>query len=299
MNISLPAHFLLFIWVGLMASSFVVSESLLPYANPIASTGLRFLLAVVFMLPFIVRHYSLSISRALFTRYLFASLFLVLFFVGLFESLKTTTPLRTSVIYTLLPLLTVFLSYFRLNMKVSRRQLLGFILGSVGAIGVLLAGNEQLNSMLSWSAGDMIFLLACLSLSVHVVLIKQWAAEEPPALSAFYILACGGLILLPLLLLYGDIGNIAWDNSVFWYSLLYLTLFTTLATFLIQQHLLQTLGPNHLLAFTYLVPAVVLLPSLLSSLQHLWYSLPGILLTSLALFLIAGSDTAAKYPAET
>ncbi|NRB41980.1 MAG: DMT family transporter [Pseudomonadales bacterium] len=299
MNKPLHVHLLLFIWVGLMASSFVVSETLQPFANPIASTGLRFLLASDFMLPFIVKFYSLSMSRALFARYLFASLFLVLFFVGLFESLKTTTALRTSVIYTLLPLLTVFFSFIKMRVKASGRQLAGFILGSIAASWVLLAGNEQLQSMLIWYAGDTIFLLACLSLSVHVVLIKQWAVEEPPALSAFYILACGSIILLPLLLLYGNLGSIAWDNSAFWYSLLYLTLFTTLATFLLQQYLLQTLGANHLLAFTYLVPAVVLLPSLLSSPQHLWYSLPGILLTILALFLIAGAGAAATNAAET
>ncbi len=282
-----------------MASSFVVSKNLLPFANSVASTGLRFLMAAVFMLPFIVKFYSLTINRTLFARYLFASLFLVLFFVGLFESLKTTTALRTSVIYTLLPLLTVIISFIRLNVKVSGRQLAGFILGSIAASWVLLAGNEHLQSMLIWNAGDTIFLLACLSLSVHVVLIKQWAVGEPPALSAFYILVCGSIILLPLLLLYGDISNIAWGNSAFWYSLLYLTLLTTIATFLLQQYLLKTLGANRLLAFTYLVPAAVLLPSLLSSPQHLWYSLPGILLTFLALFLIVGVGETAKYSYET
>ncbi|NRB40874.1 MAG: DMT family transporter [Pseudomonadales bacterium] len=276
----------LYVWVALMASSFSVSENMLSYANPIASTGLRFILAAILMLPFIINVYSLSINRLLFGRYLLASLFLVLFFVGLFESLKTTSALRTSVIYTLLPLLSVLLSYVVLKIKTPARQMFGFILGTVGASWVMLALHWQNQSWITWQMGDSLFLLACISLALHVVLIKKWAHAQPPALSAFYILVCGSVILLPLLLLYGNLWDVAWSNRAFWQSLLYLSLFTTLATFLLQQYLLKKLGPNHLLAFTYLVPVLVLSPRLLSAPHEIGYSLPGLFCIVLALFFI-------------
>ncbi len=88
-----------------MASSFVVSKDLLPYANPIASTGLRFILASILMLPIIWRIYvwkksASFIGTKIIVQYSFISLFLVLFFLGLFEALKTTSAMRTSVIYS-------------------------------------------------------------------------------------------------------------------------------------------------------------------------------------------------------
>lgn len=278
---------ILLLWVSLMASSFVISKGLLPYANPITSTGLRFILASIFMLPFIWPKYRKMLKFEFIIKYAFISLFLVLFFIGLFEALKTTSPMRTSVIYTLVPLLSVVLTYIGLKFITPIRQLVGFFLGTAGAVWVLLAFNQGENLSLNWNSGDSIFLLACASLSLHVVLIKKWTSNIPPAQGAFYIMVLGGLILLPFLFLLGDLTQVAWQETEFWQILLYLTLFTTMATFFLQQYLVQQVGPNRLLAFTYLIPGLVVIPQGLAAVTQLYYGLPGILLTLLALYLIS------------
>ncbi len=214
------------------------------------------------------------------------SLFLVLFFLGLFEALKTTTATRTSVIYTLLPLLTVVVSYLGLKVRPSVKQLIGFVLGSVGATWVLLALGKNTVSFLTWYGGDSIFILACLSLSLHVVLIKKWLEDQPSVQSAFYILCMGSVIMLPCLWLFGELDALRWEEAKFWQAFLYLTVFTTICTFWLQQYLLKNLGPNHLLAVSYVVPLFVLLPQSLSMPNQLYYGLPGIVLTGVALMMI-------------
>jgi drug/metabolite transporter (DMT)-like permease len=288
MKYVLSAPVALIVWVALMASSFVVSAELLPYANPVASTGLRFILAGALMFPFVWRSQQLRLAKGegLLLKYLVVSLFLVLFFLGLFEALKTTTATRTSVIYTLVPLLTVAVSYLGLKVRPSFKQLIGFALGSVGATWVLLALGKNSISLLAWYNGDIIFLLACLSLAMHVVLIKKWFEDQPSAQSAFYILCMGSVIMFPCLLLFGDLDSLRWSESSFWQAFLYLTIFTTICTFWLQQYLLKHLGPNHLLAVSYVVPLFVLLPQSLSVPNQLYYGLPGIILTGLALLLI-------------
>ena len=94
-------------------------------------------------------------------------------------------------------------------------------------------------------------------------------------------------MLLPLLMFFGDLTHIAWQQSYFWQILIYLTLFTTVATFFLQQHLLKKVGPNRLLAFTYLIPTLVVIPQGIENISQLYSGLPGIILTILALYLIA------------
>jgi drug/metabolite transporter (DMT)-like permease len=287
MKKTLAQNLILLLWVALMASSFVVSKQLLPFANPIASTGLRFMLASLFMLPFIWQGHARILTTKLMIQYTIISLFLVLFFLGLFEALKTTTPIRTSVIYTLLPLLSVVSSYLALTLTTPKIQLVGFVLGTCGAIWVLLIFNPGADLLEKWVLGDGIFLLACSCLAIHVTLIKKWTVDVAPAQGAFYIMLAGSILLLPFLLSFGDLNRVALQQPAFWQALLYLTVFTTMATFFLQQYLLKKVGPNRLLAFTYLVPSLVAIPQALSAKLPLYNGLPGLILTLLALYLIS------------
>jgi len=287
MKYTLVDNCILLVWVSLMASSFVVSEQLLPYANPIASTALRFLLATILMMPFIGKKSITKLNYKIFIRYSIISLFLVLFFIGLFEALKTTNAIRTSVIYTLLPLISVLITYFFLKLVTPKKQVVGFLIGTLGAIWVLVAFTQENFVLAEWRVGDSIFLVACCCLALHVILIKKWATDVPPMLGAFYIMLLGSLILLPFLILFGDLNNIAWQQNAFWKTLLYLTVFTTIGTFFLQQYLLKKVGPNRLLAFTYLIPSIVLIPQGVINNLQLYTVAPGIMLTLLALYLIS------------
>jgi len=287
MKNTLIENFSLLLWVSLMASSFVVSEQLLPYANPIASTALRFILATCLMMPFVGKAFIHLMCREILWHYSIISLLLVLFFIGLFEALKTTTAMRTSVIYTLLPLISVVFTYFISKLVSSYKQVIAFLIGTFGAIWVLLAFSQEELMLNQWLLGDSIFLGACCCLALHVILIKKWAIAVPPTLGAFTITLLGSLMLLPFLILFGELPSIKWQQHQFWQVLLYLTLFTTVATFFLQQHLLKKVGPSRLLAFTYLVPCLVVIPQGMASFTQLYSAFPGIMLTLLALYLIS------------
>ncbi|MCP5162177.1 MAG: DMT family transporter [Hahellaceae bacterium] len=287
MKDNLSNHLTLLLWISLLASSFVVSESLLPYASPVASTGLRFILASLLMLPLVYKQLKSYLHARLLMQYSGISAFLVLFFIGMFEALKTTTALNTSVIYTLIPLFSVGLSYLWLNSRIEGLKLLGFLIGTGGALWVLLASHPHQIDALQWRSGDSIFMLASVCMAMHAVLVKKWGTRIPARIGAFLILLTGSLMLLPLLLFAGELETVAWQQQGFWQALLYLTLFTTLATFFLQQYLVQRVGPNRLLAFTYLVPTLVALPQGLITEGQWPIALPGIALTILALYLIS------------
>jgi len=275
----------LMFWVSLMASSFIISAELVQHASPLVSTGLRFVIASLIMLPLVARQLKPYANLKAISRYGLISLFLVLFFIGLFESLKTTTALNTAAIYTLVPLISVVIAWFTLGSRSSVISLTGFVLGSAGAAWVLLASRGQ---NLQLHSGDLICLLACISLALHVVLIKRWGSLMPVSVGAFWILFCGSLMLVPLMFVGDQLSQVSWTNLAFWQPLLYLTLMTTVVTTLLQQFLVRHLGPKKLLAFTYLVPSLVLVWQQGAGSLFSPYILPGFALTALALLLIAG-----------
>lgn len=287
----------LFLWVSLMASSFVVSQALLPFASPLMGTALRFMLGSILMLPFVLYQRPFLNAKYLgvtvFIQYGLISLFLVLFFLGLFTALKTTSPLHTSIIYTLVPVVSVLFTFLGLKIATPKYQLFGFLLGILGAIWILLTLHSGSSNIESINSGDAIFFLACCSLSMHVTLVKRWGSQVPAVLGAFYIMLCGSIILLPITLLFSSFEETAWQDLNFWKILLYLTVFTTMATFFLQQHLVKTVGPNRLLAFTYLIPILVALPQLYlmmlkdDGFSSVLISVPGLILTLLALYLIS------------
>ena len=287
----------LVIWVSLMASSFVVSGWIASFADPISSTGLRFVFGTLIMYPFVAKRIKQYLTIEIVKRYFLISLSLVLFFIGLFQALYTTTAINTSVIYTGVPLLCVVISFIFLGEQIDKFKTLGFVIGMAGAIWVLLVSRQIAVDQLKWVQGDWIFLLACISLASHVLLIKHAGIQLPPDCGAFLILLLGSAILIPFMLLMGDLNSVHWESAVFWKGLLYLTVFTTLLTFSLQQYIIHSMGPNTLMGFSYFIPSLVALMSGLFSNDIFWYSLPGILLTMIAVYLIStGSHLTKSQP---
>ncbi|MCF6440139.1 DMT family transporter [Pseudoalteromonas luteoviolacea] len=284
MNHTLAQPILLLVWVGLLSSSFVVSGKVLPYASPIAATCLRFILTSLCLAPLVWRSSNVKLTVKQIGQYTLISGFLVLFFVGLFESLKTITAEKTAVIYTLLPLISVFLSFIFMGIKTRTSQLLGFLIGTASAIWMLINGQNNLQALSKWQYGDTVFLAACFCLAMHVILIKKWATTQSALTSTFYIALLGSLLLLPIMLFYGDLTHLVWQSHTFWTWLIYLTLFTTLGTFFLQQHLLKKVSPNAFLAMTYLVPAFVIFFQ--GGLSQFLLSTPALLVAFFALYLI-------------
>lgn len=280
-------YLLLLLWAWLMASSFMISGKVVPYADPLVTTGLRFILAAVIFFPFLLldgKQGSLNglFDRAVIRPYLMISGTLVAFFVGMFWSLQTTTALNTSVIYTLVPLIGVFLSWFWLKQATSWGRLSGFMLGSIGALVVLFSSRWQQASGWEFQSGDLIFFGACFFLAAHIVAVQKWGGDVAPLQGAFLIVVLGSLVLLPLILVFGDVSGVQWVQPAFWSALLYLAIFTTAMTFLLQQTLVRRVGSGFILAFSYTIPVwvavftpvMVFIESLLS--ESFWQQLDRI-----------------------
>ncbi|MDB4837315.1 DMT family transporter [Marinomonas sp.] len=295
--------FTLLLWAWLMASSFVVSGFIVEYASPIATSAFRFLLACLIMLLVLLvswRKKKLTIKNQLTLlfsnrvrcfHYGVISGSLVAFFIGFFVALQSTTPLNTSVLYTLVPLMGVFIARVWLREVLPWLRVVGFSMGSIGAILVLFSTQGGVG--FEWHSGDVVFVGACFSLALHVVSVQKWGRSLDALSGAFIIMLFGNVWLLPIALLWGDLSEVKWYTSGFWLYGLYLTIFTTLFTFLLQQRLVITVGSSRLLAFSYTIPVwvalfVAIANNRLSNLLD-WGFMSGLLCLCIALLLIDGS----------
>ncbi len=300
--------FTLLLWTWLMASSFIASGFMVDYASPIATSAFRFIVALLVMSLVLILSWrksklairdqfkQLFLSKERLFHYVLISGALVWFFIGLFVALQSTTPLNTSVLYTLVPLIGVFIARFWLKEAAPWLRISGFVIGSAGAMIVLFS--TQGVSSFEWHSGDYIFLGACFLLALHVVSVQKWGRSLGSLSGAFMIMLFGTLWLLPIALLWGDLSDVKWQSSGFWLYGLYLTIFTTLFTFVLQQRLVMTAGASRLLAFSYTIPIWVALfiATVNGHLSNLfdWGFLLGLLCVFVALLLIDGTLILAK-----
>ena len=309
----MSSFFTLLLWAWLMASSFIVSGHMVEYASPVATSAFRFLLAMFIMLLALLFSWqraklnkieqfkTLCASRQRLFHYVVISGALVGFFIGLFVALKSTTPLNTSVLYTLVPLMGVMIARVWLKEVAPLWRVIGFVLGSIGAMTVLLSTQGfslQGNNGFQWHSGDYIFIGACFLLALHVVSVQKWGRSLGALSGAFMIMLFGSLWLLPIALIWGELDQVQWTSQGFWVNVLYLTIFTTLFTFILQQRLVMTVGASRLLAMSYTIPVWVALFTALSQSRLLsladWPFACGIVFLGVALFLIDGNLSKVK-----
>ncbi|AYA66207.1 DMT family transporter [Alteromonas sp. RKMC-009] len=246
------------LWSWLMASSFVVSAQVTAYASPLPVTFLRFLLALLIMTPFYIAGRRSHPAPLISSMKAGAQLAIVSgsltgFFVCLFTALKTTTSLNTSVMYTFVPFLGA-LTGLIFSIRTTSRQWFGYLCGAAGAIIVLLATR---NGGLVWHSGDAIYLAGCILLAIHVVSVQRWFGQYTAFGGAYRIMFAGTLWLLPFTLLAGGLSQVQWLAVPFWQMTGYLTIGTTLLTFVLQQRIVAQGGARCLLGISYTIPVWV------------------------------------------
>jgi drug/metabolite transporter (DMT)-like permease len=244
----------------LVATSFVVGKIITPFLDPAVLTLIRFFLASAFFIPYVGLRYGIRLPdwQAL-GRYSLISGALVGFFWMMFLSLRITTPLNTSVIFTTVPGISGCYSWFLLRERLGRHRLFALLFAMTGAIWVLCEGDVHKLQALSFNQGDVYFFIACLLMAFYTPLVKLLHRGEPMAVMTLWIMITGCVWLL--LFNIPKLPTISWHTVplVVWLGIGYLALFTTIITFFISQWATLEIGPTRVMAYSYLYPPIIVL----------------------------------------
>ncbi|PIE57259.1 MAG: EamA family transporter [Desulfobulbus propionicus] len=281
-------HILMLCCALLVSTSFPVGKAITGDLDPALITLLRFLLAAFLFMPIVLRQHNLrKPSARQLLGYILISGTLVGFFYLMFLSLRYTTALHTGVIYTLVPSLSGVYSALILQERLGKARILALVSAMFGAIWVIFEGRPLQLLAMHLNRGDLIFFGGCLFMALYTPLIKLFHKGEPMVVMTFWILVSGCLWLL--LLTGSDLLTHSWSTVPLrvWLGIVYLSVFTTIITFFINQWATLHLGPTRVMAYSYLYPSLIVaidwvlghaLPPVLTML--------GILFTLPAMFIL-------------
>jgi len=262
LNTQLPlwsVHCLMLLASIIVSSSFTVGKAITHGLDPSVLLLVRYVVAVLCLAPvlFMNNGFAMPSARRL-GGYSLISASTVGFFWCMFEALRYTDALNTSVIFTLVPGISGIYSAIFLRERLGRGRLLALFLGMVGALWVIFRGDLDRMLDLQANYGDLLFLAGCFMMAAYTPLVKRLHQQESMVVMTFWVLVTGTGWLLLLSL--GGLGTVDWQGVEIkvWAGIVYLSVFSTIITFYLTHISTLYLGPTRVMAYSYFYPAFVL-----------------------------------------
>lgn len=256
-------HSLMLFCAVLVSTSFTACAAVSDALDPLVLTFTRFLLASLFLSPWVMVKVGLRVSPSLLFRSAIISCCLVLFFWCMFLSLRYTTALNTSVIFATVPFISFMYNRLLGQDHIGRTRTTALLLGMAGAVWVIFRGDPAQLIKLDLNRGDLIFLAGCFANGLYTPLVKKLYRGEQMIQFTFWILVTGTVWLG----LVGGTRLVATEWGLIpggtWGWIVYLAFFTTVITFFLTQYCILFLGPTRVMAYSYLYPCLVLILDLL------------------------------------
>ena len=262
LNTQLPlwsVHCLMLLASVIVSSSFTVGEAITHGLEPSVLLLVRYVVAVLCLAPVLLYNHGLSLPTARqLGGYSLISVSTVGFFWCMFEALRYTDALNTSVIFTLVPGISGIYSAIFLKERLRRGRLWALFFGMAGALWVIFRGDLNRLLGLEVNYGDLLFLAGCFMMAAYTPLVKRLHQQESMVVMTFWVLATGvGWLLI---LSFGGLGEVNWQGVEIkvWAGIVYLAIFSTIITFYLTHIATLYLGPTRVMAYSYFYPAFVL-----------------------------------------
>jgi len=220
-------------------------------------------------------------------RYLVLGGVFAIYFVLMFEGLKTATPVSTVAIFTLIPAASAIAGFVILGQIVSFRIVAALIIGALGALWVIFRADIQLLSTFSIGRGELIFFVGCIAHALMPILFRLLNRGENPLMVTFGLLISGAIILC--IVGAREIIETDWIGlpTIVWIVIFYVSICASAVTFVLLQFASMHLPATNVMAYTYLTPIWVLAWELLlgHSVPPLWV-LGGVFLAVVSVTLL-------------
>lgn len=286
-------HLAMLLFSALVAGSFSLGVLVANDIAPAALNALRFALAAVIVGSVAAATHGLRRQsfRAPWRFALLGGIF-GLYFVLMFEGLKTAPAVSASAVFTLTPILSALAGWWLLRQVTTPRMALALAIGAAGALWVIFRADLALLAQFHIGRGEAIYFAGCIAHAVYTPLVRLLNRGEPAAVFTFGMLVAGGVI----------VGVFGWRDIVatdwaalpalVWLTLGYLAVFASAATFVLLQYATLHLPAAKVMAYTYLTPTwVVIWEYMLGHGTPAPILLGGVGLSVLALVLLLRDDT--------
>ena len=179
-----------------------------------------------------------------------------------FAGLNITTPINAAIIMTTNPILVLVAASFILNQAITRRKIIGIVLGIIGASALILfKGNLNLDS--ATRTGDLLIFLNSMAYGVYLVLVAPLMGKYRPITVIKWVFAFGALYVIPFG--FNEFSDIQWSNfsTEIAMKAAFVVLFTTFIAYLFNVYGLKYLKPSTVSTYIYSQPVFAAIVAIL------------------------------------
>lgn len=259
MTDALRGHLAMLAFSALIAGSFALGSMAAPHVAPTVLNSVRFIVASCLLGA--AAWATVGIPRSALSapwRYLLLGGAMGIYFVLMFEGLKTAPPVSAAAVFTLTPVISGIFGYVLLRQVMTARMALALSVGAVGALWVIFRADWSAFTAFEVGRGEVIYFWGCVAHAFYTPLVRKLNRGERPV-----VFSLGAMAAAAVLVTIGgwrDLMATDWAAlpGIVWVTIVYTAVFATAVTFVLLQYASLKLPSAKVMAYTYLTPAWVI-----------------------------------------
>ncbi|MBT8296513.1 MAG: DMT family transporter [Gramella sp.] len=175
-----------------------------------------------------------------------------------FKGLSLSTPINSSVIITLSPIIVLILAAILIKEKITLLKTLGIIVGMSGAIVLVLFSKGENFNAPNIPLGNTLFIINAFSYGLYLILVKPLTKKYHAITLMKWLFIIAVFINLPIT--YSEFMDVEWTElpiDAIW-KMGFVVIGTTFMTYLLNIYALKQLSPSTISAFIYLQPLIAI-----------------------------------------
>lgn len=179
--------------------------------------------------------------------------------LAFFKGLSLSTPINSSIIITLAPILVFILSVIFIKEKITSQKYIGVGLGFIGALTLILFSEEKSFNAPNIPLGNLLFVVNCLFYGTYLILVKPLTEKYHSFTLMKWLFLLGVFINLPVTI--NEFMAVEWNTLPFdaiW-RMFFVVVCTTFLTYLLNIYALKELKASTLGVFMYIQPLIGIL----------------------------------------
>lgn len=175
-----------------------------------------------------------------------------------FKGLSLSTPINSSVIITVSPILVLLLAAVLIKEKITLLKTIGIVIGLAGALALVLFSNAETTNAPNIPVGNMLFIVNAFSYGVYLILVKPLTSKYHPFTLMKWLFLFAVIINFPITI--SEFSQVEWLElpiDAIW-KMGFVIVGTTFLTYLLNIFALKELSAATISAFIYLQPLIAI-----------------------------------------
>lgn len=176
-----------------------------------------------------------------------------------FKGLSLSTPINSSVIITLSPVMVLLLGAIILRERITLLKIAGIIVGLIGALILVFFSSSTSTNAPNIPLGNILFIVNAFSFGLYLILVKPLTAKYDAITLMKWLFLIATIINLPITI--GEFNEIVWQEipTVVLWQIAFVVVATTFMTYLLNIFAIKHLSASTLSVFMYLQPLVAII----------------------------------------